>query len=195
MLLDAVGDFTWCETHGAQVVGRPNLDPVCGGRHQLQGTPYRIVHVHHGQGLIRAQEARVCLTRCGGVVDFYGVIRSPSPRLRTVADQARIADASHVDAEFFVVIPAPILTGLLADPIHRCRVEQRVLRDVLLGRLRTENSDGARPEDPFNPTFLGRFEDIEKGLHVQVPSGNRLFLSGGTQHGGKVIHRVVAAFL
>ena len=30
VLLDAVGDFIRCETHGAQVVGRSNLDPVCG---------------------------------------------------------------------------------------------------------------------------------------------------------------------
>jgi len=68
-----------------------------------------------------------------------------------------------------MIIVGPAFSGKFTDPIGTAGIGDRVLGCILMGCVRTENSNGTRPEHFVHFFFFGQIKDIALALHVQPP--------------------------
>src|SRR5690606_26698474 len=89
-----------------------------------------------------------------------------------------------------MVILAPTFPGLFADPIDRAGFHDRVLWAVFLGGGGAEHRDTGGPKKFGDLSLLGQLQDVEQGIHVQVPGPHRELLGRGAQHGGHKVNLI-----
>ena len=160
------------------------------GFHQINGRLDAIGHIHHRQHRVLPDEAGVAFAPGRLVVDRHGVVGGASAGQSLGADDARVAQATHVQAKAFEVVVTEKFARHLGDTVHRRRTQDGLLWRVVPRRLRPENGDGTGTEQPHHLVLAGDFEDIVQAVHVHIPGQERLLLADGRQDGSQVIDGV-----
>ena len=122
-------------------------------------------------------------------VDVDRIVGRAAAGRRHVGDEARIPDASGVDAVLRPVVVGEQLARHLRDAVHRPRPADRVLRRRIMGRFGTEDPDGARCEDG-EILVACELEKTDHAVDADVPCRHGLRLAHGRENGRHIEDRV-----